>query len=66
MRVVQALGWYFPESIGGTEVYVAGLSRRLCAAGADVAIVAPDPAAAQERFYEHEGVPVYRYPVPSA
>ena len=66
MRVVQALGWYFPESIGGTEVYVAGLSRRLCAAGADVAIAAPDPAAARERFYEHEGVPVYRYPVPGA
>ena len=66
MRVVQALGWYFPESIGGTEVYVAGLSRRLCAAGVDVAIAAPDPAAARERFYEHEGVPVYRYPVPRA
>ena len=66
MRVVQALGWYFPESVGGTEVYVAGLSRRLCAAGADVAIAAPDPAAVGERFYEHEGVPVYRYPVPRA
>ena len=66
MRVVQALGWYFPESIGGTEVYVAGLSRRLCAAGAEVAIAAPDPAAVRERFYEHEGVPVYRYPVPAA
>jgi glycosyltransferase involved in cell wall biosynthesis len=66
VRVVQALGWYFPESIGGTEVYVAGLSRRLCAAGVDVVIAAPDSAGARERFYEHEGVPVYRYPVPRA
>ena len=32
MRIVQALGWYFSESIGGTDVYVAGLSRRLCEA----------------------------------
>ena len=55
-----------PPPPPGTEVYVAGLSRRLCAAGADVAIAAPDPTAPRERFYEHEGVPVYRYPVPGA
>ena len=29
MKVVQALGWYFPESSGGTEVYVSGLARGL-------------------------------------
>jgi glycosyltransferase involved in cell wall biosynthesis len=66
MKVVQAVGWYFPESLGGTEVYVAGLCRRLRDAGQDVLVAAPDPAHAQERTYEHEGVPVYRYPIPSA
>jgi glycosyltransferase involved in cell wall biosynthesis len=67
MKIVQAVGWYFPESLGGTEVYVAGLCRRLRDAGQDVLVAAPDPAAAaEERTYEHEGVPVYRYPIPSA
>lgn len=66
MKIVQAVGWYFPDSVGGTEVYVAGLCRRLRAAGQDVVVVAPDAAHATERTYEHEGVPVYRYPIPAA
>ena len=63
MKIVHALGWYFPESLGGTEVYVAALCRRLRAAGHDISIVAPDPSG--ERSYEHDGVPVFRYPVPN-
>jgi glycosyltransferase involved in cell wall biosynthesis len=66
MKIVQAVGWYFPDSLGGTEVYVAGLCRRLRAAGQDVLVAAPDPTHAEERMYEHDGVPVYRYPIPPA
>ena len=66
MKIVQAVGWYFPESLGGTEVYVAGLCRRLRAAGQEVLVAAPDPGQAVERVYEHDGVPIYRYPVPAA
>src|SRR5439155_524965 len=66
MKIVQAVGWYFPESLGGTEVYVAGLCRRLLAAGQEVLVAAPDAAHDHERTYEHDGVPVYRYPIPSA
>ena len=66
MKIVQAVGWYFPESMGGTEVYVAGLCRRLRAAGHEVLVAAPDPAHDRERTYEHDGVQVYRYPIPSA
>jgi len=66
MKIVQAVGWYFPDSLGGTEVYVAGLCRRLRAAGQEVLVTAPDPAATEERTYEHDGVPVYRYPIPAA
>jgi glycosyltransferase involved in cell wall biosynthesis len=67
MRIVQAVGWYFPNTAGGTEVYVDELSRRLRRLGHDVRIAAPDPLAAMEREYDHHGVPVYRYPVaPSA
>ena len=64
MKIVQAVGWFYPESWGGTEIYVAGLARRLRAAGHDVSVAAPDTAHAGERRYEHEGLPVYRYPIP--
>lgn len=66
MKIVQAVGWYYPDSLGGTEVYVAGLCRRLRAAGQEVLVAAPDPGGAAERRYEHDGVPVYRYPIPAA
>jgi glycosyltransferase involved in cell wall biosynthesis len=66
MKIVQAVGWYFPDSLGGTEVYVAGLCRRLRDAGQDVLVAAPDSAHAEERTYEHDGIPVYRYPIPLA
>jgi glycosyltransferase involved in cell wall biosynthesis len=66
MRIVQAVGWYFPDSLGGTEVYVAALCRRLLAAGQEAIVAAPDTAYRHERTYEHEGVSVYRYPVPVA
>lgn len=66
MRIVQALGWYYPESLGGTEVYVAGLAHRLSAAGHDVLIAAPDPAHDYERTYEYDGLTVYRFPIPKA
>ena len=36
MKIVQAVGWYFPEGLGGTEIYVAGLCRRLREAGQEV------------------------------
>ncbi len=29
VKVVHALGWYYPENLGGTEIYVAGLCRRM-------------------------------------
>jgi glycosyltransferase involved in cell wall biosynthesis len=65
MKIIQAVGWYYPDSVGGTEVYVAALSRRLRDAGHDVVVAAPDPRHLGERSYEHEGIPVYRYPIPA-
>jgi glycosyltransferase involved in cell wall biosynthesis len=62
MKIVQALGWYFPESSGGTEVYVSGLARGLVAAGCDVIIAAPRDGDV-EATYRHDGIDVYRYPV---
>jgi glycosyltransferase involved in cell wall biosynthesis len=64
MKIVHALGWYFPESVGGTEVYVAGLCRCLQAAGCHAVVVAPLAGGNPESTYVHEGVTVYRYAVP--
>ncbi|MBM3778632.1 MAG: glycosyltransferase family 4 protein [Acidimicrobiia bacterium] len=66
MKITHLCGWYFPESLGGTETYVAGLVARQQAAGHTVAVAAPDPGLTGERAYEHEGVPVFRFPVPAA
>jgi len=65
VKIVQGVGWYYPESWGGTEIYVSGLARRLRAAGHEVAVAAPDAAHALERRYDHDGIAVYRYPIPA-
>ncbi len=65
MRILQAVGWYFPDSWGGTEIYVAALAARLRAEGHEVAIAAPDAAHNSERRYEYDGTPVFRYPIPA-
>ncbi len=33
MKIVHVSGWYFPDSLGGTEAYVAAVAERLQAAG---------------------------------
>jgi glycosyltransferase involved in cell wall biosynthesis len=65
VKIVHLLGWYFPDSVGGTEVYVEGLCRRLRAAGHEVLIAAPDSRGLAAERYEHDGVPVFRYSIPA-
>ena len=64
MRVLLGVPWYFPESVGGTEIYVRGLGRELLRTGVDVAIAAP--AAGTETEYVHDGVRVFRFEVDPA
>ncbi len=64
MKIVHALGWYFPDSLGGTEVYVAALSKRLRDEGHEVLIAAPDADCDGDYRYRHDGVEVYRYSIP--
>jgi glycosyltransferase involved in cell wall biosynthesis len=61
MKIVHLLGWYFPDSVGGTEVYVDGLCRRLQAAGHETVVAAPDSQHVAPERYQHEGVPVFRF-----
>ena len=65
MKVVHCLGWYLPDSSGGTENYVRALAREQRAQGLDVCVMAPRDGD-EGACYEHEGVPVVRYPVPEA
>lgn len=51
---------YFPDPVGGTEVYVAGLAEQLRAQGVDSAVAAPGEI---RSAYRWQGVEVRRYPV---
>jgi len=66
VRIVHVCGWYFPDSLGGTETYVAAVTERLQATGHHVVVAAPDPLASEPRAYVVDGLSVYRYPIPSA
>jgi glycosyltransferase involved in cell wall biosynthesis len=62
MKIAHSLGWYFPDSCGGTEVYVDSLVQELSALGFESRIVAPRDGTEDDR-YPHRGVSVYRYPM---
>ncbi len=49
---------YFPDAVGGTEVYVAGLAGALLTRGIHSAIAAPGDAA---DAYQYDGAPVFRF-----
>ena len=58
MKILQVPFHYYPDTVGGTEVYTASLTRELMRTGVQVEIAAP--GAAEER-YVHDGVPVHRF-----
>ena len=66
LKIVQAVGWYHPDSLGGTEIYVAALARHFRGCGHHVRVAAPEAGAHAPRTYEFEGCDVFRYPVPAA
>ena len=59
-------GWYYPDSVGGTESYIRALASDLRSLGHSVHLGAPAPEA-RASAYEVDRIPVYRYPLaPSA
>jgi len=66
LKIIQAVGWYYPDSLGGTEIYVAALARQLQQCGHLVIVAAPDSNIAAPRVYEHDGCEVFRYPIPAS
>ena len=58
------LGWFYPDSVGGSERYVYSLAKDMQTRGWEVTIAAP-AADEEEHQYIYDGIPVYRYPVTS-
>ena len=61
LRVVHCVGFYFPDSTGGTEVYVRDLVTALSAHAIDNTIIAATDGAYDR--YTWNGVEVVRYPI---
>jgi glycosyltransferase involved in cell wall biosynthesis len=58
MKTLQVPFHYYPDTVGGTEVYNASLARELMRLGVQVEIAAPGTV---EEHYHHDGVPVHRF-----
>ncbi len=61
LRVVHCVGFYFPDSTGGTEVYVRDLVTALSAHAIDSTIIAATDGSYNR--YTWNGVEVVRYPI---
>ena len=60
MKVVHVPFGYYPDCVGGTEVYVAALAKHLCELGVENVVSAPGRVRAD---YEHDRLRVRRFPV---
>ena len=63
LRIIESIGFYYPDLSGGTEAYVSSLAKNLEMQGIECIVAAPSPSEEASR-YVHEGVAVFRYPVP--
>ncbi len=64
MKILHLAGWYYPESIGGTEVYVRSLASRQREHGHAVTIAAPLVGLSGPRRDVQHGVDIFRYSIP--
>jgi glycosyltransferase involved in cell wall biosynthesis len=60
IHVAHCVGFYFPQTVGGTEVYVHDLTTELSRDSISSSIVAATSRAFER--YDWEGIPVLRYP----
>ena len=58
MKILHVTYCFYPESVGGTEIYVQALCRGLNTCGWENVVAAP---AAENQSYVHEGIPVRRF-----
>ena len=60
MKILHCLRNYFPDSVGGTEIYVAALCKELQAMGLEVAVLKPS-FNKEPKSYFYDGVEVLEY-----
>jgi glycosyltransferase involved in cell wall biosynthesis len=60
MKVIQVPFCFYPDSVGGTEVYVDALSRNLQQLGVEVLVAAPGKIS---QSYMYQQLPVHRYAI---
>jgi glycosyltransferase involved in cell wall biosynthesis len=60
-RILHLVGWFFPHSVGGSEVYVEALARHLAVHGFASEVAVPGGSAAAGR-YDYRGLTVHRHP----
>jgi len=60
VKVIQVPFCFYPDPVGGTEVYVAALSRYLQQQGVSVIVAAP---ARVSPFYLYQKIPIHRFAV---
>lgn len=60
MKVIHVPFCFYPDAVGGTEVYVAALAHHLKVQGTETLIAAPGK---QTALYEHDGLRVRRFAV---
>ncbi|HEX7794236.1 MAG TPA: glycosyltransferase [Vicinamibacterales bacterium] len=58
MKIIHVPYGFYPDSVGGTEVYVSALAREQIDLGHVAIVTAPGP---HEDEYEHDSVPVRRF-----
>ncbi len=70
MKIILGIGYYYPDSIGGTEKYVHDLALYLVSQNIEVSVVAPSSSKSKGNYsYENKDVKgqeytVYRFEVP--
>jgi glycosyltransferase involved in cell wall biosynthesis len=63
MRVVESVGFFFPDTMGGSEVYVNSLAKTLRADGIECVVAAPHQSSVGAACI-YDGTEVFRYPFP--
>ena len=60
MKVIQVPFCFYPDPVGGTEVYVEALCRYLQKRGVQSVVAAPGQ---EDASYAHQGLPVRRFAI---
>jgi len=61
LKVILCLNYFLPESVGGTEIYVANLASELIQKGIEAVVIVPNQGIDKSEEYFYEGIKVIKY-----